>query len=64
MLRTLSILVISDALMQDRIFDQNHPKYWNFATFGSIVSHEIMHGFDSNVRICSCFIFFITHTNI
>lgn len=34
------------AILQDRFFSANRPRYMNYAAIGSIIGHEITHGFD------------------
>lgn len=47
------ILVIPAAVLQDKIFSVDRPNYMNFATIGTVIGHELNHGFDSSVSCVS-----------
>lgn len=38
------------SIFQDRFFAANRPQYMNYASIGSIIGHEITHGFDDEGR--------------
>ncbi|KAJ8664426.1 hypothetical protein QAD02_006088, partial [Eretmocerus hayati] len=42
--------ILLAAILQGSFFNAANPKYLNFAGIGSIIGHEIMHGFDNNGR--------------
>ena len=41
-----SVTVVPLALLNDPLFSMDTPRYLSLGTFGFIVAHEIMHGFD------------------
>lgn len=38
------------AILQDRYFSAERPRYMNYASIGNIIGHEITHGFDDQGR--------------
>lgn len=44
------LLVIPAAFLQHNIFSVDRPNYMNFATIGTVIGHELNHGFDSTAR--------------
>lgn len=42
--------VIPAAILQDRFFSTSGPNYVNYASIGTLVGHEITHGFDDQGR--------------
>lgn len=42
--------MLSAAFLQDPIFSADRPNYVNYARMGSIIGHEITHGFDDKGR--------------
>uniref|UniRef100_A0A7E4V4Z4 Peptidase_M13 domain-containing protein n=1 Tax=Panagrellus redivivus TaxID=6233 RepID=A0A7E4V4Z4_PANRE len=48
-------IVIQQGYFQPPFYEKNLPDYINYATIGSIISHEIMHGFDSKGRFYDAF---------
>ncbi|XP_072383739.1 neprilysin-2-like [Diabrotica undecimpunctata] len=44
-LRLFNVLILPASILQDNIFDGNRPTYMNFGALGTIIGHEITHGF-------------------
>lgn len=47
--RQYTYIVIPAAVLQGRLFAVDRPNYINFASIGTIIGHELNHGFDSSV---------------
>ncbi|KAJ8664227.1 hypothetical protein QAD02_005889, partial [Eretmocerus hayati] len=43
-------IAVLAGMLQGAYFDAGNPEYFNFAGIGSIIGHEMMHGFDANGR--------------
>ncbi|KAJ8664226.1 hypothetical protein QAD02_005888 [Eretmocerus hayati] len=43
-------ITVLGGMLQGAYFDAGNPEYFNFAGIGSIIGHEMMHGFDANGR--------------
>lgn len=37
---------LTAAILQDRFFSANRPRYMNYGSLGFLIGHEITHGFD------------------
>lgn len=46
----LQISEFPAAILQDRLFSVNRPRYMNYGAIGQIIGHEITHGFDDMGR--------------
>ncbi|KAJ3547914.1 hypothetical protein NM208_g1262 [Fusarium decemcellulare] len=49
-LRTRNEIVFPAGILQPPLFHLGYPEYINYGSWGSLVSHEISHGFDSTGR--------------
>ncbi|XP_057662026.1 neprilysin-2-like [Diorhabda carinulata] len=43
--RNYNILILPTAILQGQMFDENQPYYMNFGALGSVIGHELSHGF-------------------
>ena len=56
----LNQFIIPAGILQGTYYDYQRPNYMNFGAIGSIVGHEITHGFDTNGKYydergkCNC----------
>jgi len=41
-------IFVNSLVLQEPFFDQDAPRAFKYASFGSVVGHEVTHGFDSN----------------
>lgn len=48
--RCILFAVFPAAILQDRYFSADRPRYMNYASIGSIIGHEMTHGFDDQGR--------------
>ncbi|XP_054155283.1 neprilysin-4-like [Oppia nitens] len=48
--RYRNLMSFPAAVLQTPLFDKNYPNSLNYGAIGSIVGHELTHGFDSNGR--------------
>ncbi|XP_044013834.1 endothelin-converting enzyme homolog [Aphidius gifuensis] len=47
-LSTIIVILISYMMLQDDFFDSEKPNFMNYGALGSMIGHEITHGFDFN----------------
>lgn len=57
-------LVLPAGSLMGYFFSRDHPSYMNYGSLGSIIGHEINHGFDSIVSINLIEENYIFHSNI
>lgn len=43
------ILDVPAALLQNVYFEKDRPMYMNYGAIGSVIAHEVTHGFDEDV---------------
>jgi predicted metalloendopeptidase len=47
---TLNSMNFPAGIIQSPFFSEHYPAQWNFASLGSVMGHELTHGFDDEGR--------------
>uniref|UniRef100_A0A915E441 Uncharacterized protein n=1 Tax=Ditylenchus dipsaci TaxID=166011 RepID=A0A915E441_9BILA len=46
-LREYNLIFIMESILQGVFYNENHPDVFNFAAIGSVMAHELTHGYDT-----------------